>query len=72
MTEDVSYKSGCLKGGIMLLKSYVQTASISTLVIFPLLVNQSSLFSSLHICLPSHLINKKKNYYSHFSWSACF
>ncbi|XP_071637437.1 uncharacterized protein [Temnothorax longispinosus] len=45
MTEDVSYKSGCLKGAVVLLKSYVQTASISTLVIFPLLVNQSSLLS---------------------------
>ncbi|XP_011160691.2 tetraspanin-9 [Solenopsis invicta] len=38
MTEDVSYKSGCLRGAIELLKSYVQTASISTLVIFPLLL----------------------------------
>ncbi|KYM99881.1 CD63 antigen [Cyphomyrmex costatus] len=41
MTDNVSYKSGCLKGAYMLLKSYVQTASISTLVIFPLLVNIS-------------------------------
>ncbi|XP_012054289.1 PREDICTED: leukocyte surface antigen CD53-like [Atta cephalotes] len=38
MTENVSYKSGCLKEAYMLLKSYVQTASISTLVIFPLLL----------------------------------
>ncbi|KYN20546.1 PREDICTED: leukocyte surface antigen CD53-like [Trachymyrmex cornetzi] len=38
MTENVSYKSGCLKGAYILLKSYVQTASISTLVIFPLLL----------------------------------
>ncbi|XP_018398616.1 PREDICTED: leukocyte surface antigen CD53-like [Cyphomyrmex costatus] len=38
MTDNVSYKSGCLKGAYMLLKSYVQTASISTLVIFPLLL----------------------------------
>ncbi|XP_036138339.1 leukocyte surface antigen CD53-like [Monomorium pharaonis] len=38
MTENVSFKSGCFKGAIMLLKSYVQTASISTLVIFPLLL----------------------------------
>lgn len=48
MTEDVSYKSGCLKGAMVLLKSYVQTASTSTLVIVPLLVNQSSLLSCLH------------------------
>ncbi|KAG5328366.1 TSN9 protein, partial [Acromyrmex charruanus] len=38
MTENVSYKSGCLKGAYMLLKSYIQIASISTLVIFPLLL----------------------------------
>lgn len=37
-TDDVSYKSGCLKGISMLLKSYVQTTSISMLVIFPLLL----------------------------------
>lgn len=49
MTEGVSYKSGCLKGAMVLLKSYVQTASISMLVIFPLLVNQSSLLSCLRI-----------------------
>ncbi|KYQ59302.1 Leukocyte surface antigen CD53, partial [Trachymyrmex zeteki] len=47
MTENLSYKSGCLKGAYMLLKSYVQTASISTLVIFPLLVNQNLLLSCL-------------------------
>lgn len=51
MTEDASYKSGCLRGAIVLFKSYVQIVSISTLVIFPLLVNQSSLPSYLHVYL---------------------
>lgn len=56
MTEDVAYKSGCLKGAMVLLKSYFQTASISMLVIFPLLVNQSSLLS----CLRVYLIIRKE------------
>ncbi|XP_012215984.1 CD63 antigen-like [Linepithema humile] len=38
MTEDIAYKSGCLKEATMLLKSYIQTASVSTLIIFPFLI----------------------------------
>ncbi|KYN36739.1 CD63 antigen [Trachymyrmex septentrionalis] len=47
MREEVSYKSGCLKGSYMVVKSYIQSAAISMLVIFPLMVNQYLLLSCL-------------------------
>lgn len=34
MTEAVSYKSGCLKNAVLLLKSHMHTISMSVLLIF--------------------------------------
>ncbi|XP_011337160.3 tetraspanin-9 [Ooceraea biroi] len=38
MTENVAYKNGCLKGALLLLKSYVHAASVSMLIVFPFLL----------------------------------
>ncbi|XP_011049148.1 PREDICTED: leukocyte surface antigen CD53-like [Acromyrmex echinatior] len=62
MTENVSYKSGCLKGAYMLLKSYIQIASISTLVIFPILLISVILAFGLRKMKRSQLILDEATY----------
>ncbi|XP_011694116.1 PREDICTED: leukocyte surface antigen CD53-like isoform X2 [Wasmannia auropunctata] len=64
ITEDVSYKSGCLREAIMLLKSHVQTASISTLIIFPLLLISVLLAFGLRKGLKTNRLTRDEAIYS--------
>ncbi|XP_018345478.1 PREDICTED: tetraspanin-6-like [Trachymyrmex septentrionalis] len=58
MREEVSYKSGCLKGSYMVVKSYIQSAAISMLVIFPLMLIGALLAFDLRKRLRKRLITE--------------
>ncbi|KAL0125851.1 hypothetical protein PUN28_004717 [Cardiocondyla obscurior] len=60
MTENMSYKSGCLKEAIILFKSYIQTTSISTLVICPILIISVLLAISLRKELKANYLTRNE------------